>query len=78
MLAKTLPKIDRFVYVFVATLVVLAVLLVVVFRSLFASVLVAYGPPLEKTQENTHINKDDLTKALEYVRQRQVVKLNLN
>lgn len=78
MLVKTLPKIDRFVYVFVATLVVLAVLLVVVFRSVFASVLVAYGPALEKTQQNTRINKDDLAKALEYIRQRQVLKLTLN
>lgn len=75
---KNLAKIDRFVYVFAGVLVFLALLLVVVFRGLFSAILVAYGSPIETPRQDIRINRDDLSKALEFVRQSEPVRLNFN
>lgn len=73
---NTLVKIDKFVYVLVSALVLLSLLTVVVFRAIFSSILVAYGPPAKVDQKELRVDKDTLSKALEYVRNKEVVRLN--
>ena len=75
MLPIDLGKIDKFLYVLIFTLVLLSILVIFAFKSVFSAYLTAYEIDQENVGSNLKINKEKLDEVHKWVFEKETTPL---
>jgi hypothetical protein len=73
---KVLKKTNKLYVVSAVLVIIMAVLLIYIFRDLFSSISVAYDVDIVVPDNELKIDKDQLNKAYDIINNRQSVSLN--
>ncbi len=77
MLDRIFEKIDKFYFVFIVVLTLMAVMIIVAFRGIFSAYLDAYEISQKDIQADMEIKKDSLEEAYLWVTEKSTVPLKL-